>query len=357
MRRVYVFLMMWSLVGVAACSSDAQDGAGATAECPDATSVEDTAADAGVLDADAVTDAADATDATDTADVAPAAITAPQIAIPRDHLVWPLSGTDRPAGRMSSTFGPRLKASDGDRYDFHRGIDLPTPVGTPIHAVQDGTVRLAGHDPKYDDPVIQIEHHTAANEVYYSNYLHVATWDVTPGQQVSQGEVIGTTGTSASGFAHLHFEIREGDVFHQNCVHPLLYLPYPNHQLPQIDIQRVQAVAAGTVQVAFSVELPTDELDLNRVMVGAIDPTTGELVGADQFNMTRANHLYEDRAVLDQPDFRPGLYIDPASFGTTDQRYHIGFTFDALPGSAQDRIVIAAEDVFGNRTTRVVEPH
>ena len=41
------------------------------------------------------------------------------------------------------------------RYDFHRGVDIPIPIGTPLYAIDDGVVRIAGSDPNYSDGVVQ----------------------------------------------------------------------------------------------------------------------------------------------------------------------------------------------------------
>lgn len=41
------------------------------------------------------------------------------------NAIWPLSGNSTPDLPQSSPFGPRLKASEAFRYDFHRGLDLP----------------------------------------------------------------------------------------------------------------------------------------------------------------------------------------------------------------------------------------
>ena len=42
------------------------------------------------------------------------------------------------------------------RYDFHRGVDIPIQVGTPVVAIDNGTVRIAGSDPAYSDGVVQV---------------------------------------------------------------------------------------------------------------------------------------------------------------------------------------------------------
>ena len=42
------------------------------------------------------------------------------------------------------------------RYDFHRGVDIPTDDGTPLHAIDDGVVKLAGYHRDYSDGVIQV---------------------------------------------------------------------------------------------------------------------------------------------------------------------------------------------------------
>ena len=54
--------------------------------------------------------------------------------------VWPLNGSTSP-DEMNTSFGPRI---DADRWDFHDGIDLPAPQGTPVHAMRKGTVHHAG---------------------------------------------------------------------------------------------------------------------------------------------------------------------------------------------------------------------
>ncbi len=42
-------------------------------------------------------------------------------------------------GRLTSAFGPRLHPLLGG-LDFHHGVDLAAPAGTPVHAPSDGIV-------------------------------------------------------------------------------------------------------------------------------------------------------------------------------------------------------------------------
>lgn len=133
---------------------------------------------------------------------------------------WSSDFTDQP---IASCFGPRLKVGEGSRYDYHRGIDIGTPVGTPMFALANGTVTKAGVDGGYSDPVIQIRHvHAVAGATtcgsaggcYFANYLHAreeaagGCCTVGVGDTVVAGQHIGYSGVSASAFEHLHFEIR-----------------------------------------------------------------------------------------------------------------------------------------------------
>ena len=88
--------------------------------------------------------------------------------------VWPISKTATPDFPLSSTFGPRQKASEDYRYDFHRGIDIPADCGHPVYAIADGEVRLAGDYSYYSDRMVQIRHNKPGGGYYYSNYIHLS---------------------------------------------------------------------------------------------------------------------------------------------------------------------------------------
>jgi LysM repeat protein len=89
----------------------------------------------------------------------------------------------------------------------YNGVDLGTPVGTPVMAAADGTItvaRGAGYNGGYGEYVV-INHLNGTQTVYG----HLSQVIVSQGQAVVQGQVIGYSGnTGKSTGAHLHFEIR-----------------------------------------------------------------------------------------------------------------------------------------------------
>ncbi len=88
---------------------------------------------------------------------------------------------------MSSSFGPRLQTSRDGVYDFHRGIDIPTVMGTPVYAVGDGKVIRAGRYQDFEDVVVQIEHCDQPGACFYSTYIHLTMPVVETGDQVGRG--------------------------------------------------------------------------------------------------------------------------------------------------------------------------
>lgn len=100
---------------------------------------------------------------------------------------------------------------------FHTGIDLAGAWHTEILSVLDGKVVFAGVLGGYGN-CVKIEH-TYKNETIYSLYAHLAEIYVYDGQEVKQGNVIGTQGgdpvkdknAGNSTGTHLHFEIRKNE--------------------------------------------------------------------------------------------------------------------------------------------------
>lgn len=190
---------------------------------------------------------------------------------------------------FNSTFGPRPLASEDGRYDFHRGIDLAAPIGTPVFAVADGRVDVAGEDPAYSDPVIKLRHYrpgfttcSSGGGCYFSLYLHLSGWVVTPGSSVSKGQLIGYTGASASGFEHLHFEVRDApaddplSAWQRDAVHPARLLAWPVIEDTNIAFTAVDLTGADSSRVALTVS--SSRYDLVAVELALFDLSGAEIV-------------------------------------------------------------------------------
>lgn len=88
----------------------------------------------------------------------------------------------------------------------HNGVDIGAPYGATVMAAATGTVRAASYMGTRGYTVI-IEHPVSgANMSYYSYYQHLSGMNVSAGQSVSAGTMIGKVGNSGGDYgAHLHF--------------------------------------------------------------------------------------------------------------------------------------------------------
>ena len=110
---------------------------------------------------------------------------------------------------ISSHFGYRRNPFTG-ATEFHTGIDIALPTGTPIIAAHDGIITFVAHDTGgYGSNLII----TGADGVS-TRYAHCSVIFVSVGQEVSAGDVIALVGsTGASTGPHLHFEVIRHGVF------------------------------------------------------------------------------------------------------------------------------------------------
>ena len=105
--------------------------------------------------------------------------------------------------RLTSSFGMREHPVLGGRR-AHKGVDLAVPTGTPVYAPADGYVKMASRFGSYGN-FIELEH---GGEME-TRYGHLSAFNVTEGQQVKKGDVIGFVGTTGrSTGPHLHYEVR-----------------------------------------------------------------------------------------------------------------------------------------------------
>lgn len=134
--------------------------------------------------------------------------------------LWPV------VGPITSSFGEREDPFSGEGA-FHTGVDISASFGTPVRATASGVVEVASMASGYGREV-EISHGNGIETLYG----HLSGFAVTPGQQVSIGEVIGYVGVSGrSTGPHLHYEVR----IHNTPVNPHRYLRETMQQLASTD--------------------------------------------------------------------------------------------------------------------------
>jgi murein DD-endopeptidase MepM/ murein hydrolase activator NlpD len=146
--------------------------------------------------------------ATDAAPEAPAAAAAPKgdkvgSAAPQaatqgsdsSKLRWPV------VGRVIAGFGGR---PDGTHND---GINMSVPLGTEVHAAENGVVAYAGSELKGYGNLVLLRHDNG----WVTAYAHNDELLVKRGDKVKRGQVIGKAGkTGTVDQPQVHFELRQG---------------------------------------------------------------------------------------------------------------------------------------------------
>lgn len=128
-----------------------------------------------------------------------------------DTLFWPTSVT-----YISSLYGYRIDPVGGIMGDFHLGVDIAGPVGTPIYAAQGGKVIRASWFSTYGN-CIDIQHPSGL----VTRYAHLSSYNVSVGDTVKQGQVIAGMGATGNVTGpHVHFET----IINGQTVDPANYL-------------------------------------------------------------------------------------------------------------------------------------
>jgi murein DD-endopeptidase MepM/ murein hydrolase activator NlpD len=110
----------------------------------------------------------------------------------------------RPAeAEISDVFGA-ARVFNGKTQSTHLGLDFRVPSGTPVAAMNDGTVLLAR--PLYFEGNFVVLDH---GQGLLTLYLHLSEFKVQEGDQVKRGQVIGLSGgTGRATGPHLHVAVR-----------------------------------------------------------------------------------------------------------------------------------------------------
>lgn len=104
--------------------------------------------------------------------------------------------------RFSSFYGARPSPFDG-RREFHTGIDMTVPSGSPIYATAPGVVLAANFAGGYGNRVL-IDHGYDLKTLYG----HMSKMTVKSGAFVERGQLIGYVGsTGRSSGPHLHYGV------------------------------------------------------------------------------------------------------------------------------------------------------
>jgi murein DD-endopeptidase MepM/ murein hydrolase activator NlpD len=104
---------------------------------------------------------------------------------------------------ISDVFGSQ-RIFNGKTQSTHFGLDFRAPSGTPVAAMNDGTVLLAR--PLYFEGGFVVLDH---GQGLLTLYLHLSEFKVKEGDQVKLGQIVGLSGSTGRATGpHLHVEVR-----------------------------------------------------------------------------------------------------------------------------------------------------
>ena len=167
--------------------------------------------------------------------------------------------TIKPLGTVNGTFiqGPAAPGGTHDpQFNLTHGsynwqsiwaVDLGVPIGTPVYASFSGSIVTvhSGETGRFAGISVGLD----SGRGLAAYYAHLSQVDVTPGQSVVAGQLIGATG-EANGVAHLHFALGRSyaDGSPSNGLNPLPFLAAasPTVQAAELTLASAGALAAGS---------------------------------------------------------------------------------------------------------------
>jgi peptidoglycan LD-endopeptidase LytH len=118
------------------------------------------------------------------------------------RLLIPVRGVDR--AKLRDNF------DEGRGKRRHEALDIMAPRGTPVRAVDDGSIAKLYRGPMAGISVYQFD--PAGKRAYFYAHLDRYVPGLTEGRSVARGDVIGyvgSTGNAPESAPHLHFAIHE----------------------------------------------------------------------------------------------------------------------------------------------------
>jgi murein DD-endopeptidase MepM/ murein hydrolase activator NlpD len=114
-----------------------------------------------------------------------------------DGFTWPV------VGKITSPYGDPRRLCGVDA-GIHMGVDIGVPVGTPVKAPACGTVVFAEAGDPVNGTTLVLDHGRGVT----STYLHLTDFKTKVGDEVKQGDVLATSGTTGrSTGPHIHWGI------------------------------------------------------------------------------------------------------------------------------------------------------
>jgi murein DD-endopeptidase MepM/ murein hydrolase activator NlpD len=110
--------------------------------------------------------------------------------------------------QISDVFGTS-RTFNGKVQSVHQGLDYAVPEGTPVAAVNSGTVVLA--QPLYfEGNCVVLDH----GQGLLTLYMHLSKIEVKEGDRVTSGQILGGSGgTGRATGPHLHVAVRWQGVY------------------------------------------------------------------------------------------------------------------------------------------------
>jgi murein DD-endopeptidase MepM/ murein hydrolase activator NlpD len=113
------------------------------------------------------------------------------------EVAWPALGP------ISGVYGSQ-RILNGESRAPHRGVDVAAPPGTPVGAMARGVVSLAEPDMYFTGGTVMVDH----GHGLHSIYVHLQDVLVEVGQDVAQGAILGTVGSTGRATGpHLHWGV------------------------------------------------------------------------------------------------------------------------------------------------------